>query len=263
MNDIRDALGGDWRKAVLFLRGVGLKEGNIDRLDNDYIKAIMIDRRMLDDPFVQNSIMQLIQNRINEAKVGVLKVHGNYSIVSGDPYLLCQSIFGLEKTGLLKAGEIYNQYWADAGSEALACFRAPMTCHSNIRLVRPVRNDDARYWYQYLHTSTVFNSWDTATAALNGCDFDGDLVMLTDNPVLVGKLTPLPALMCAQRKASKKISNEDDFVQSNIDSFGNDIGQTTNWITSMFEVQSHFEKGSAEYNTLEYRIKCGQLYQQN
>ena len=94
-------------------------------------------------------------------------------------------------------------------------------------------------------------------------DFDGDLVMLTDNKVLVNKLVPKPALMCAQRKAAKKVSTDEDFIRSNIESFGNDIGQTTNWITSMFEVQAQFEKGSREYDTLAYRIQCGQLYQQN
>lgn len=263
MNEIKDVLRGDWRKTVLFLKGSGINGENIERLDDDFIKAVMIDKRMLDDPFIQNSIYQLIRNRINEAKVGVLKVHGNYSIVSGDPYLLCQSIFGLEKTGLLKAGEIYNKYWVDCGADKLACYRAPMTCHNNIRLVHPVGNDDTRYWYQYMQTCTIFNSWDTATAALNGCDFDGDLVMLTDNSVLVNKLKPLPALMCAQRRAVKRVPEEDDFIRSNIESFGNDIGQTTNWITSMFEVRAEFKPESPEYKILSYRIRCGQLYQQN
>lgn len=263
MNEIKDVLGGDWRKAVLFLKGAGLNENNVSHLEDDYIKAMMIDDRVIKDPFVRNNIYQLIRNRINEAKVGVLKIHGNYSIVSGDPYLLCQSIFGLEKTGLLRAGEIYNKYWADIGAERLACFRAPMTCHNNIRLVTPVCRDDVSYWYRYMNTCTIFNSWDTATAALNGCDFDGDLVLLTDNKVLVNKLKPIPALMCAQRKAKKRISTEEDFIRSNIESFGNDIGQTTNWITSMFEVRSGYKPTDEEYKVLEYRIRCGQLYQQN
>ena len=263
MNEIKDVLGGDWRKTVLFLKGAGLNNNNIDNLDDDFIKALMIDKRMIDDPYVQSSIYQLIRNRINEAKVGVLKVHGNYSIVSGDPYSLCQSIFGLEVTGLLNGGEIYNQYWADCHTDKLACFRAPMTCHNNIRLVTPIDNEKVRHWYQYMTTCTIFNSWDTAASALNGCDFDGDLVMLTDNNVLVNKLIPLPALMCAQRKATKKVPTETDFIQSNIESFGNEIGQTTNWITSMFEVRAHYEKGTREYEALDYRIRCGQLYQQN
>ena len=263
LNDIRDVLGGDWRKTALFLKGSGLNDDNIERMDDDFVKAFMIDNRMLDDPYIQSNIYQLIKNRINEAKVGVLKVHGNYSIISGDPYLLCQSIFGLEKTGLLKAGEVYNRYWADAGAKRLACFRAPMTCHNNIRSVKPANNEDVNYWYQYMTTCTILNSWDTMNAALNGSDFDGDLVMLTDNKVLVEKLEQLPALMCAQRRATKTIPLEPDFIRSNIESFGNDIGQTTNWITSMFDVRASYPPESEEYKILSYRIQCGQLYQQN
>lgn len=263
MNEINDVLGGDWKKSVLFLKGSGLNEDNINIIEDDYAKALMIEPKLINDPFIKENIFQLIKNRINEAKVGVLKVKGNYSIVSGDPYTLCQSIFNLPITGLLEEGEIYNKFWADEGSERLACFRAPMTSHSNIRLVKPVNNNDVNYWYRYMDTCTILNSWDTITAALNGCDFDGDLVMLTDNRVLVEKLDPLPALMCAQRRANKCIPTEQDFIVTNINSFGNEIGQTTNWITSMYEVQSRYEKGSKEYEMLDYRIKCGQLYQQN
>lgn len=263
MDEIKDVLYADPVKTVLFLKGAGINENNIDRIDNDFAKALMIEPRMIDDPYVQNCIYQMIKNRINEAKVGVLKVHGNYSIVCGDPFSLCQHIFGLTVTGLLKSGEIYNAYWCSKGADKLACFRAPMTCHNNIRLVHPHRSEKADYWYQYMKTCTLFNSWDTASHALNGMDKDGDLVMLTDNKVLVERLKVLPALMCVQRKANKKIVSEEDSIQANIDSFGDDIGKTTNWITSMFDIQAQFQKGSREYEELDYRIKCGQLFQQN
>lgn len=123
--------------------------------------------------------------------------------------------------------------------------------------------DKMRYWYQYMTACTLFNSWDTAAHALNGMDKDGDLVMLTDNKILVDRLKVLPALMCVQRKGEKRVVTEEDFIQANIDSFGDDIGKTTNWITSMFEVRARFPKSSREYKELDYRIKCGQLYQQN
>lgn len=263
VREIHEVLGGDWRKVILFLKGSGLNETNIDRVDDDIAKSIMIDQRMIDDPFAQSVIYQAIRNRINEAKVGVLKVHGNYSIVSGDPYALCQSIFGLEVTGLLKAGEIYNHYWASRESDTLACFRAPMSCHNNIRAVHPAKDSDVLYWYRYMNTCTIFNAWDTMMIALNGMDFDGDLVMLTDNHVLVRNIQSLPALMCVQKKAIKKVPTEEDFIQSNIDSFGNDIGIITNRVTSMYEVRSRFSQDSKEYKELSYRIQCGQQIQQN
>lgn len=263
MHEIDAVLHGDWRVALLYLKGIGLTESSVKHSEDDFAKAIMANPEMFDDPFVKASIYSLIRKRINEAKVGVVKVHGNYSIVSGDPYALCQSFFGMEVTGLLKAGEIYSKYWVDYGANKLACFRAPMSTHSNIRLVHPVRNNDIDHWYKYMTTCTIFNAWDTASAALNGMDYDGDLVMLTDNNVMVSNLVEMPALMCEQRRAIKVIPSENDLIKSNIDSFGNDIGQTTNWVTSMFEVRSHFAKDSSEYNELTYRIQCGQLFQQN
>ena len=263
MNEIKEVLGGDWRKTVLFLKGSGLNDNNIEKIDDDFAKAIMINPKMMDDPFVRNAIYSVIKNKIKLAKYGVLKIHGNYSMASGDPYSLCQSMFGLEVTGLLKAGEIYNKYWSDIGSEKLVCFRAPMTCHNNIRAVTPISDANTARWYKYMNACTIFNSWDTAAAALNGMDFDGDLVMLTDNDVLIRKHKQLPALMCAQRRAEKKVSTEDDFINSNIQSFGNEIGAITNKATSMYDVRARFDTESEQYEYLTYRIQCGQLYQQN
>lgn len=263
MSEIYDVLNGDWRRAAVFLKGIGLSEKNVGKLEDDYTKALMIDQRMFEDPYIQNNIYQLIKNRINKAKVGVLKVHGNFSIVSGDPYLLCQSIFGMELTGLLKAGEIYNKYWAERDTEKLACFRAPMQCEENIRVMNPCRTEDAIYWYQHMKTCTILNAWDTTMPALNGLDYDGDLLFLTDNNVLVNKHRELPAIVCKQNKAVKIIPTEMDFVTSDINSFGNDIGSITNKVTGMYEVRAGYKKNTKEYEMLTYRIRCGELLQQD
>lgn len=87
--------------------------------------------------------------------------------------------------------------------------------------------------------------------------------MLTDNDVLVSKAKTLPTLMCVQRKATKILPEEEDFVKANLDSFGNDIGRITNYVTSMYDVKTRFPEGSREREILDYRIMCGQLFQQN
>lgn len=69
--------------------------------------------------------------------------------------------------------------------------------------------------------------------------------------------------MCVQRSASKTIPTEDDLIASNIAGFGDDIGRTTNFVTSMYDVMAGYTEDSIEYQTLEYRIQSGQLYQQN
>lgn len=91
----------------------------------------------------------------------------------------------------------------------------------------------------------------------------GDILMTTDNPILLNNTVPTPAIMCVQRKAKKKVITNDMLVQSNMDGFGDAIGTTTNHITAMFDILALFEKDSKEYETISYRIKCGQLYQQN
>lgn len=172
IQEFKDVLGLDPMKALLFLRGVNMNMDNAESVayEDSFTAALMADASVLNDPFIRKKTYDMIKKRIDDAKVGVIKVHGNFTIVSGDPYSLCQSIFGMEVTGLLGPGEVFSGYWAETDAEKLACFRAPMTTHSNIRKVSVVRRLEARYWYQHMLTCTILNSWDTAAHALNGCD---------------------------------------------------------------------------------------------
>lgn len=169
VNEIKDVIAGDYRKALLFMGGMYMKPENV-MYQSDVVRAMMFEPKMFDDPFIRQRIKRAINKRIEEAKIGVLDIHANYSILCGDPFALCQSVFGLPVTGLLKAGEIYNKYWVDAGASEVACFRAPMSTHSNILKRRIANNDDVNYWYQYITTCTLFNAWDDGCAALNGAD---------------------------------------------------------------------------------------------
>lgn len=263
VNEIQDILSNDYRKTILYAKGTNLNEKNVRRLDASFATALMIEPEMIRDTYVRDQLAAMIHKRIDAAKVGVLNVPANYSLVSGDPYSLCQSMFGLKVTGLLKAGQVYSRYWNEKDIHKIVSFRAPMTSHNNIRVLEVVRSDEMDEFYQYMTTPTIFNSWDTCADAMNGMDKDGDCVINTAFPLLVRRSRPLPAIVCVQRKAPKCVPTEDDLMLSNINSFGNAVGEVTNKITAMFEVQSRFPKDSREYRILDYRIKCGQLYQQN
>lgn len=91
----------------------------------------------------------------------------------------------------------------------------------------------------------------------------GDAIITTDNPILLEQTKSLPAIMCIQRKAEKKIITDELLAEANKKSFGDKIGTTTNHITAMYDVLSLFDEDSVEYKTLEYRIMAGQHYQQN
>ena len=173
VDEISGVMGLDHRKSILFLSGYGLNDDTALGDDIDCCaKALMACPDMINDPFVRNKIWNMISKRIELAKRGGIKVNANFAMISGDPYALCQNIFGLEVTGLLKAGEVYHKYWIDKGSDKIVCFRAPMTCYNNIKKLRLNKDSPAAHWFTYMNTVVVLNAFDTTCEAMNGADKD-------------------------------------------------------------------------------------------
>ena len=254
---LKDAMCGDYSSTIKFL-------GITDNADiNSWQRALFTSEYMMGDPYVIDSVHRFIKKKMNDAKIGKLFVDGNYQIASGDPFALMQSICGLEVTGLLKAGECYSKFWIDKNENEIVLFRSPMTSHNNIRMCQVNNSEECQYWYQYMDTIMIINGWDSFCMAENGEDWDSDLNFSTNNSVLKRRYKLLPAIECVQRNTSKVVVTEKEVLKTNKNGMGNQVGTITNYVTSMMEVQSHFEKDSKEYKELEYRIECGQLYQQN
>lgn len=259
---IKDCLGLDWRKLILYMCGQGLDDKNVEKMD-PMCKAIMANPELINDPYVRSKVQRMIQKRIKTAKIGVLDVEGDYAILGNDPYSLLQHIFGMPITGLLKAGECYHKYWSDRDVDEVLLFRAPMTSHNNVCKMRVVCNEDMEKWYKYIETCCLINSWDTTAMRLNGADYDSDSVFATNNRVLLDAFEYKMTLMCVQSKTAKKVPTEADYVASEIAGFGDSIGSITNRATNMISLREKFDKSSAEYELLSYRINTMMNYQQN
>ena len=261
VNEIKDIIGLDPRKSIVYLCGKNLNDNSIKYADNA-ARALMANPESIKDPYIRNRIKKMINKRIREAKIGVLDVRGNFQIISGDLYALCESIFGLEIHGLLKSGELYSKYWKTNNVNRVMCARAPMSNEHSLVSQNVCYADDAEYWFKYMDTVAVVNAWDTMPMALNGFDFDGDLLFTTDNQALLRNQTNLPALNCIQYNSSKKVVTEEDIIKANKDGFGSKIGSITNRITAITSLMANYEPGSVEYETLRYRTQCGQALQQ-
>ena len=171
VNEIKDIMGMDPKRSIVYLCGKGLDDKTVQFAD-PCARALMVDNEVISDPYIRGRIKKMIHKRIREAKIGVLDVHGNFQIISGDLYALCESIWGLPVRGLLSAGEIYSKYWIDQGGTNVLCFRAPMSNASSILNCSISYSKEAKYWFRYMKTVTVVNAWDTMPMALNGFDFD-------------------------------------------------------------------------------------------
>ena len=253
---LKKSMCGDYEATVNFL---GINE-NTDV--NSWQRALYTSEYMMGDPYIIDTTHRFLKKKINDAKIGKLFVDGNYQIASGDPFALMQSICGLEVTGLLKADECYSKFWCDKFEDEVVIFRSPMTSHNNIRKCYVNSSDECKYWYQYMDTIMIINGWDSFCMAENGCDFDADILFSTNNYYLKKRYRYLPAIECVQRNTSKVIITEENVKITNKNGMGNKVGTITNYVTSMMDVQAKFPKGSEQYNILEYRIECGQLYQQ-
>lgn len=259
---IKECLGLDWKKLILYMCGAGLDEKNVLSMD-PMCKSIMANPELIKDPYVRSKVSRMIQKRINSAKIGVLDVAGDYAILGNDPYSLLQHIFGMEITGLMKAGECYHKYWTDKNVDEIVLFRAPMTSHENVQKLKVVASDEMKKWYGYIKTCCLINSWDTTAMRLNGADYDSDTVFSTNNEVLLNAFEYKDTLMCIQSKMPKKVPTEDDFIISDINGFGDSIGSVTNRGTNMISLREKFDKNSEEYARLQYRIRTMMNYQQN
>jgi hypothetical protein len=261
VNEIQDIISLDPRKSIVYLAGAGLNDKNVMKSDN-IAKALMINKDLINDPYVRSRIERMIQKKIRLAKISTIDVAGNFALISGDPYAMCEDIFGMEVHGLLGAGELYHKFWQDKGVEEVVCMRAPMCAHFNIVKQKIKYSDSADYWFRYIKDCIILNSWDTLRNAESGADCDGDILFTTNNRILIDKYRELPALDCQQHKAPKMIPTEENIAASNKRGFKNKVGSITNIGTSMLNLQSKFPVGSPEWDELEYRVICIQHFQQ-
>lgn len=262
VNEIKDIMGLDVNKTIAYLCGKGLDDDTVQYADA-IAKALMIEPKMIEDPFIRNKIRKMITRRIKDAKIGVLDVESNFQIISADLYAFAEGVFDMIPVGLLQEGELYSKFWVNKGVDKVLCARAPMSNEHSL-LTQSVSSDEkVQDWFQYVDSVVVINAWDTAPMALNGCDMDGDLLYTTTNQALMRNQTNLPALRCIQRNAEKKVITEENLIESNLQGFGSQIGQITNRCTAITSLMANYEKDSEEWQILKYRTQCFQNGQQN
>lgn len=265
MNEIKSVQGLDYRKSIVFGKGIYLNDNNVwtEGEDDLHIKALMVDKNAINDNYIKNKLRDAISKRIKMLKTSKINVEGNYQIAIGEPIIQLESMFGLEPKGLLKRGEFYIEYWRKKEIEKVASFRSPMSCKENVRIMNISYEEKAIKWYGHLRGLIVFNAWDTTMMAMNGEDFDADMNFTTSNEIIVNSIYDLPAINCIGNSSNKKSYIErSDYIESIRNGFGNKVGSVTNVGSSLYDTLSKFEVGTKEYETIDNRIKKVQYLQQ-
>lgn len=259
LDEIKEIKGADWRKALVYLRGMSLNEDS-DVIRGDYTTAMMVEPRIIEDSYVRASINNMIKKRLDDCKKGTIKVRGNYQTVICDPIILAQGMLGLPIKGILQKGEFHSEFWNRLGVDYVVGFRAPQVSYNNIAQMKLVTNDDTKKWYRYLGEMIIFNGYDATCARMSGCDFDGDTAFTTDNKYIIKgtKRESLPVI-CLQKSADKVVCEEISFINADkilLKGDVEDVGTVTNRATAIESYKAKFPYGSKEWLELDYRVQA-------
>lgn len=227
-----------------------------NKIHDSITKALILNNKLLDDPYIKNYLIHSLNKKIREAYIGNLVVEGQYTMIVADPYAFCEYMFGKPIKGLLDRGEHYNRYWLDKGEKRIAAMRAPLTWISEVNILNLVQNRETNNWFRHLNNCVIYSVFGVDNLLQSGSDQDGDVICLTNNrQVIEGAQGGLP-IHYNNKKTPKQKIIEEELYSFDVKGFDNRVGYVTNVATSGFCLSEKLKKGSPEYNETIKRLKC-------
>lgn len=229
-------------------------ENILNGLGSTFTKVITKNQSFLQDDVVKKKIYNSIKESIRKAKIGKVWVRGNYQFIISDPIQQCRAALGLPKERTLLTNTIYSNWWNKRMDEKeLILCRSPLTIPSEICKVN--LSADFQYWYRYLYTGLVLSVEDINTIRCSDCDFDGDIMFSTNNPVFIRckRKDDLPVCYEKQQVETKKVTLGNQ-IKTDCKGLDTKVGLITNYSTSMYALLSKFENKEDAYNELYKRI---------
>lgn len=220
------------------------------------MKAIVKNIDFLQDSYVQQKIYKNITESINHAKLGKIWIHGNYQFMIADPVAQCQAALGLEPTGLLKRNEVYSKFWLDrwranpardTNCVVDAC-RSPMIdLHEHNPMNVIINDPEAEHWYKYIPSGIIYNTYDTSCARHSDSDYDGDIVMTTDNPYFIkGSHKDHNIITYEKGLATPAKMTIPNITATVMKGFGTGVGGFSNTATILYAMAAIFDKPGHE-----------------
>lgn len=142
------------------------------------------------DDFAQTKLFQEFKNSairafISELRLGHIVVNGNYEVLAGNVIELLQHSIGeFSGESIIGYGNISTKRF-EYGKTLLGC-RSPHTSSGNVLLVKNVENRLINMYFNFTTEIVAVNSIkENILQRLSGADFDSDVILITDNDVMV------------------------------------------------------------------------------
>lgn len=237
------------------------------------MKAVVKNNAFLRDPYVKRKIRKNIKETINRAKIGKIWVRGNYEFLVSDPVAQCQAALGLDPVGVIPADHVWCDFWrrrfeaapptqerpkgpVGEGPWVDVC-RSPMIdVHEHNPSTLMVGDAEADKWLSHLYSGCVLSTYDTSTARGEDCDFDGDIVLITDNKYfLKGSNKDHPIITYEKGLAKPAKINVGNLIDTICKGFGSGVGGFSNAATCMYAMAASFKEGDPRRDEIHHRIK--------
>jgi hypothetical protein len=237
-----------------------LKEEVEELIDgsNKYIQAILLNDKMLKDVHIQNEFLyNMIKKYIREMKFGKIWVSGKYEFIYPDMFAFMQHTFGQQVTGLLKEGE----HWSYGKLGKATGTRSPLIHCSEVNRLNYINNEMTDKWFSHLYHGIMLNIFGLDTMRMSDCDYDGDIIMSTDNPLIYDSIIENYPITMNKPKAKPEKLTMDNIIKSDCTSFSNLIGKITNTMTTYTSYLGNDKISDNYRKSIIRKIKLGRYYQ--
>ena len=173
------------RNHIKYPEGMPITLDDIESKNDVVYQLLGINERFTETQVYHDFLKELLLSFKKNLLSGHVLVNGNYSTLLGNPYeMLLQSIgkFGGESD--LGVGNIHNVRF-EYGKKLLGS-RSPHICAGNILLANNAANENIdRYFYLTEEIVCVNSIGENLLEKLNGCDYDSDTMLITNNKLLI------------------------------------------------------------------------------
>lgn len=217
---------------------------------NSYCEAILKNTEMLKEEGVRDYILGLLQKYKDEFKCGKLWQRATFKFLAPDLIMLMEHIGGLPLKGCLESNEFYSFDRTGIFSGERLIERNPHICKSEHVILTATNNELLETYCSHLVNVAIVNCKSITPQRLNGADYDGDLVCVVDNPLMM-KGVDREAQIVIDIEDKVTALAEEDTVQNKINcimrGLRSDIGEISNYATAYHNKVPKSEESKARY----------------
>ena len=220
--------------------------GGTNKAVSCYTRAVERDYSMLNEEGVRNNIKHLIKGYVDDAKAGKIWLKGCFKFAIPDLIAFMEHVGGLEVKGCLGAQQMWTKgkIGYKVGKQYLIT-RNPHITSSEHDVVVMESNEVIEKYLGHLENVCMIDMYSPHMNRLNGCDFDGDILFVLDEPVMInGVDMSVPVVMDVDDKITilPQDYNEENICELILHNLDNRIGEYSNYATCYHNKMKKTEK---------------------